>query len=119
MKLPIEWLSEFVDTSDIDIKDFCDGMTMSGSKVEGYETLDAEIENVVLGKILKIEKHPDSDHLLICMIEVGEDEPRQIVTGAQNVFEGAYVPVARAKAKLPGGVVIKAGKLRGVPSNGT
>ncbi|MDD6799746.1 MAG: phenylalanine--tRNA ligase subunit beta [Firmicutes bacterium] len=118
MNLPIEWLSEFVKADDIDIKKYCDEMTMSGSKVEGWKTLADDIENVVLGKIITIEKHPDSDHMVICMVDDGETELRQIVTGAQNVFEGAYVPVAKAPAKLPGGVVIKAGKLRGVLSNG-
>ncbi len=118
MNLSMEWLSEFVDVSDISIKDYCSRMTMTGSKVEGYETLGNDISNVVAGRILKIEKHPDSDHLQICTLDCGETEPRQIVTGAQNVFEGAMVPVAKAPAKLPGGVEIKKGKLRGVVSNG-
>ncbi len=118
MKLPMEWLSELVDVSDMDTKAYCDRMTDTGSKVEGYEVLGADIENVVVGKILSVVPHPDSDHLVICMVDVGEDEPRQIVTGAQNVFAGAMVPVAKAPAKLPGDIVIKAGKLRGVPSNG-
>ena len=118
MKLPLEWLSEFVDISDIDTKRYCDRMTDTGSKVEGYEVLGAEIENVVVGEILSVVAHPDSDHLVICMVNVGEDAPRQIVTGASNVFAGALVPVAKAPAKLPGGVVIKAGKLRGVASDG-
>ncbi len=118
MNLPMEWLQEFVDVKDIDMKQYCDRMTMTGSKVEGYETLGEDIVNVVVGKILSVEKHPDSDHLLICMIDCGEETPRQIVTGAQNVFAGAMVPVAKAPAKLPGGVEIKKGKLRGVESNG-
>ena len=118
MKLSMNWAKDFVDVSDIPIKDYCDKLTDTGSKVEGYEVLGSDIENVVVGKILKITKHPDSDHLQICQIDCGEDEPRQIVTGAQNVFEGAVIPVAKAPAKLPGGVVIKAGKLRGEDSNG-
>ena len=118
MNLPMEWLSEFTDVSDISIKDYCSRMTMTGSKVEGYEVMGEDISNVVAGKILHIEKHPDSDHLQICSIDCGEAEPRQIVTGAQNVFEGAMVPVAKAPAKLPGGVTIKKGKLRGVESDG-
>lgn len=118
MKLSMDWLSDFVDTDGIAVKDYCDRMTDTGSKVEGYEILGDDIENVVAGTITHIEKHPDSDHLLICTLECGEEQPRQIVTGAQNVFEGACVPVAKAPAKLPGGVVIKSGKLRGVVSNG-
>lgn len=107
-----------MNTDGIEIKNYCDRMTDTGSKVEGYEQLALDIENVVVGKITKIEKHQNSDHLLICMLDVGEETERQIVTGASNVFEGAYVPVAKAPAKLPGDVVIKAGKLRGVESNG-
>lgn len=118
MKLSIEWLNEFVSTDGINIKDYCHRMTMTGSKVEGYEELGADIDNVVVGKITSISKHENSDHLLVCMVDVGEGEPLQIVTGAQNVFEGALVPVAKSPSKLPGGVVIKAGKLRGVLSNG-
>ncbi len=118
MNLSLKWLADFTDVSDIDVKDYCDRMTDTGSKVEGYEILGDDIENVLVGKILKIEKHPDSDHLQICQIDVGEEQARQIVTGAQNIFEGAIIPVAVPVAKLPGGVVIKAGKLRGVPSDG-
>ena len=118
MVLPIEWLNEFVSTEGIDIKSFCDRMTATGSKVEGYEQLGADIENVVAGRVLSVVPHPDSDHMVICMIDCGEESPRQIVTGAQNVVEGAMVPVCRAPAKLPGGIVIKKGKLRGVESDG-
>ena len=118
MNLSMKWLADFVDVADVNIKDYCDKLTLTGSKVEGYEELGAEIENVVVAKIEKIEPHPDSDHLQICQMNVGTGELVQIVTGAQNVFEGAIVPAALPVAKLPGGVVIKAGKLRGVPSNG-
>ena len=118
MKLSMKWLADYTDVSDIDIKAYCDRMTDTGSKVEGFETLAEDIENVVVGKIVTITKHENSDHLQICQLECGEGELRQIVTGAQNVFEGAVVPVAMAPAKLPGGVTIKAGKLRGVASNG-
>ncbi len=114
----MQWLSDFVDISDISIKDYCDRMTDTGSKVEGYELLGENIVNVVVARILKIEKHPDSDHLQICRMDVGTGEPVQIVTGAQNIFEGAIVPAALPVAHLPGDVTIKAGKLRGVPSNG-
>ncbi|MBE6580554.1 MAG: phenylalanine--tRNA ligase subunit beta [Ruminococcaceae bacterium] len=118
MNLSMKWLSDFVDVSDISIKDYCDKLTLTGSKVEGYEEMGAEIENVVVARIEKIEPHPDSDHLQICQMNVGTGELVQIVTGAQNVFEGAIVPAALPVARLPHGVVIKDGKLRGVPSHG-
>ena len=118
MNLSRNWLGDFVDVKDINNKDYCDTMTYTGSKVEGYEMLGEDIENVVVGKITRITKHENSDHLQICMLDVGEENEIQIVTGAQNVFEGAIVPVAKAPAKLPNNVVIKAGKLRGVESNG-
>lgn len=118
MILSLEWLSEFVDTDGISIKEFCDAMTMSGSKVEGWEELGSELKNIVAGRILTLERHPDSDHLWVCTVDIGEEAPRQIVTGAQNLYVGAVVPVAAAPAELPGGVKIKKGKLRGVESNG-
>lgn len=118
MKLSYNWCGDFTKVSDIPIKEFADRMTDTGSKVECWETLADDIENVVVAKIVSIEKHPDSDHLQICMMDCGEGQLRQIVTGAQNVFEGAIVPAAKAPALLPGGVKIKAGKLRGVPSDG-
>ncbi|MBE6560284.1 MAG: phenylalanine--tRNA ligase subunit beta [Ruminococcaceae bacterium] len=118
MKLSMKWLADYTDVSDIDTKAYCDRMTDTGSKVEGYEILGADIENVVVGKIRSIAPHENSDHLQICQLDCGTGEDIQIVTGAQNVFEGAVVPVAMVPAKLPGGIVIKAGKLRGVPSNG-
>ena len=118
MNLSMKWLADYVDVSDVDIKDYCDRMTDTGSKVEGFEVLAEEISNVRIGKVLAMERHPDSDHLWICQLEVGADAPIQIVTGAQNVFAGAIVPAAVPVAKLPGDVTIKAGKLRGVPSNG-
>ena len=118
MNLSMKWLADYVDVADINIKDYCDRLTLTGSKVEGFEELGAEIENVVVARIKSITPHPDSDHLQICQMDVGKDEVVQIVTGAQNVFEGAIVPAALPVAKLPGGVVIKSGKLRGVPSDG-
>ena len=117
MKLSMNWLSDFVDLKGIGLKEYCDKMTDTGSKVEGYELFGEDIENVVVGRITKLAKHENSDHLQICTLDLGH-ETRQIVTGAQNVFEGAIVPVAKAVAKLPGGVVIKPGKLRGVESDG-
>ncbi len=118
MNLSLKWASDFVDLNGIGAKEYCDRLTATGSKVEGFEELGADIENVVAGKVISLEKHPDSDHLWVCQIDVGEAEPVQIITGAQNVFAGAMVPVAKAPSKLPGGVTIKAGKLRGLPSNG-
>ncbi len=118
MILSLEWLSEFVDTAGIDTKQFCDRMTATGSKVEGYEELGESIQNVKVGRIVGLRRHESSDHLQICDIDIGESETVQIVTGAQNVFEGAIVPAAIAPAHLPGNVTIKPGKLRGVSSNG-
>ena len=118
MNLSMNWLSDFVSTEGIAIKAYCDRMTDTGSKVEGYEVFGSDIENVVVGRITKITPHENSDHLQICMLDVGKGEDVQIVTGAQNVFEGAFVPAALSPARLPGDVVIKAGKLRGVESNG-
>ena len=117
MNLSRNWLSDFVDVSDISAKDYCDRMTDTGSKVECFEELGADIENVVVAKILKITPHENSDHLQICQVDIG-DKVVQIVTGAQNIFEGAIVPAAIPIAKLPGDITIKAGKLRGVESNG-
>ena len=117
MNLSRNWLSDFVDVSDVSSKDYCDRMTDTGSKVECFEELGNNIENVVVAKILKITPHENSDHLQICQVDIGS-EVVQIVTGAQNVFEGAIVPAAIPVAKLPGDIVIKPGKLRGVESNG-
>ena len=93
MNLSMRWLDEFVHV-DTPIHDFCEALTMSGSKVEGYEVEGAEIENVVVGKVLAMERHPDSDHMWICQVDVGKSEPVQIVTGAQNVHVGDLVPAA-------------------------
>jgi len=118
MNLSRKWLNEFV-TVDANDKDFAEAMTLSGSKVEVTEDLGAEISNVVVGKVLSMERHPDSDHMWVCQICVGNpDEPIQIVTGAWNVHVGDMVPVAKHKSTLPGGIKIEKGKLRGVPSNG-
>mgnify|MGYP004529829707 FL=1 len=103
---------------DVSTKDFCDAMTLSGSKVETIETLGAEISKVVTGQVLSLEKHPDADKLTICQIDVGQGEPLQIVTGAANLTVGDIVPVALDGSTLAGGVTIKNGQLRGVPSNG-
>ena len=118
MKLSYRWCEDFTHVTDIDPKHFADRMTDTGSKVESFERLAEDIENVVVARIVKIEPHPDSDHLQICQMDCGEGQLRQIITGAQNVFEGAIVPAAKAPANLPGGIKIKSGKLRGLPSDG-
>ena len=118
MILSRKWLNEFVDVSDISDREFDEAMTLSGSKVETVTALDESLKNVVVGKILSMEKHPDSDHMWICQIDVGQAEPTQIVTGAWNIHVGDLVPVALHKSLLPGGVKIEKGKLRGVLSNG-
>ncbi len=118
MNLSRNWLSDFVDVQDIATKDYCDRMTDTGSKVECFEELAEDIENVVVARITKITPHENSDHLQICQVDIGKGKTVQIVTGAQNVFEGAIVPAAIPVAKLPGNVVIKSGKLRGVQSDG-
>ena len=120
MDLSMKWLSDFVDVSDKSIKDFCYDMTMSGSKVEGYAPEGKDITNVVVGQVLSVVPHDNSDHLVVCQVDVGT-ERLQIVTGAQNVNAGDYVPVALNNSTvLHDGkpVKIKNGKLRGVESNG-
>lgn len=117
MNLSLKWLADYVDCG-VSVKEFCAGMTMSGSKVETYETEGEVVKNVIVGKLVSITPHENSDHLQVCQVDVGGDSPIQIVTGAQNIVEGALVPVAMIGAELPGGVRIKKGKLRGVESNG-
>ena len=117
MLLSRRWLNEFVPVDAAD-KEFAEDMTLSGSKVEVTEVEGEEISNVVVGKVLEIVRHENSDHMWICQVDVGEGEPVQIVTGAQNVSQGDLVPVAKHNSTLPGGVHIKKGKLRGVESNG-
>ncbi len=118
MNLPLSWLKDYMNTDGIDDTTFAHELTMSGSIVEGIENPSKEIKNVVVGKIIKIEPHPDADKLVVCQVEVGEEVPIQIVTGAPNVFEGAVLPIAKHKSTLPGGVKITKGKLRGVTSMG-
>lgn len=118
MDLSIRWLKDYVDIGDISMRDFSEAMSMSGSKVEGWTTEFEDVKNVVVGKILSVEPHPDSDHLVICQLDVGQQEPVQIVTGASNVHAGDLVPAALHKSQLPNGVKITKGKLRGVMSNG-
>lgn len=118
MILSRNWLNEFVDLKDITDKEFNDEMTLSGSKVETIERPDENFKNVVVGKILEMKRHENSDHMWVCQIDVGQAEPVQIVTGAWNIHVGDYVPAALHGAHLPGGVKIEKGKLRGVESNG-
>ena len=119
MKLNRKWLNEeFVDLSHVSDKEFVETLTVFGQKVETYERMDAEIKNVVVGKVLSMVRHPNSDHMWICQVDVGQPEPVQIVTGAQNVHEGDLVPTALHNSWLPGGVHITKGKLRGEVSCG-
>ena len=123
MVLSMKWLSDFVDCNDIDIKAYCDRMTDTGSKVEGYQALGSEVQNVRVGLINKVEQHPDAERLVVCEVDCGE-KTIQIVTAAKNVFAGAYVPVCycpkdeKRVTVLADGTQIKSGKLRGVVSEG-
>ena len=119
MKLNRKWINEeFVDLSSVSDKEYVETLTVFGQKVETYERMDAEIKNVVVGKVVSMVRHPNSDHMFICQVDVGQAEPVQIVTGAQNVHEGDLVPAALHNSWLPGGVHITKGKLRGEKSNG-
>lgn len=121
MNLSRKWLNEFVDgvsVSDINDHEFSEAMTLSGSKVETFEDLGKEISNIVVGKVLSMAKHPNSDHMWLCMVDAGQAEPVQIVTGAWNVHVSDLVPVALDNSTLPGGKTITKGKLRGEVSDG-
>lgn len=127
MNTSLAWIKAYVPDLDVEPQAYCDAMTLSGSKVEGYEALDADLDKIVIGQINKIERHPDADKLVVCQINVGTGEDIQIVTGAKNVKEGQKIPVVldggrvaggHDGKKTPGGVKIKKGKLRGVESNG-
>ncbi|MBE6941437.1 MAG: phenylalanine--tRNA ligase subunit beta [Ruminococcaceae bacterium] len=119
MNLNRKWLNEeFVDLSHVSDKEYVETMTIFGQKVETWERMDAEIKNVVVGKVVSIVRHENSDHMWVCQIDVGGEEPVQIVTGAQNVKQGDLVPAALHNSYLPGGVHITKGKLRGEVSNG-
>jgi len=117
MKVPVKWLKDYVDIN-ISPKELGDKLTMSGSKVEEVIISGAEIENVVTGKIIKIEQHPDAEKLVVCQVNIGLQEPTQIVTAATNMKEQDIVPVALHGSTLHGGTKIKKGKLRGIVSNG-
>ena len=117
MKISLKALKYYVDIN-VPVTELCDRMVMAGFEVESIECEGENIKNVVAAKILKIEPHTDSDHLQICQMDVGGEAPVQIVTGAQNIKEGDLVPAALDDSYLPNGMHIKAGKLRGVESNG-
>ncbi len=119
MNLNRKWLhEEFVDLSGVSDKEYVETLTVFGQKVETWERMDAEIKNVVVGKVVSIVRHENSDHMWVCQVDVGQEAPVQIVTGAQNVKEGDLVPAALHNSWLPGGVHITKGKLRGEVSNG-
>ncbi|MBQ4515645.1 MAG: phenylalanine--tRNA ligase subunit beta [Clostridia bacterium] len=117
MKIPMSWLNDYTDISGITPEEYNHALTMTGSKVEGVENIGDEVQNVVTAKILSVEQHPDADKLKVCQVDTGS-ETIQIITGADNVKPGQIVPVALDGAILPGGMKIKKGKLRGLPSNG-
>lgn len=126
MNTSLSWIKMYVPDLDVTAQEYTDAMTLSGTKVEGYEKLDADLENIIIGQVEKIEKHPDADKLIVCQVNVGS-EVTQIVTGAPNVHEGDKIPVVLDGGRVagghdgkmtPGGIKIKKGKLRGVESNG-
>ncbi len=136
MLVPVEWINDYIDVKDIAIEEFCERMIMSGSNIEACEHFCEEMEGVIVGRIDKLVRHPDADRLTVCSMNIGDAEAEgkdengmlQIVTGAPNVFEGAYVPVAVHGSRIPGplhgkpeqegGVTITGGKFRGVDSWG-
>ena len=127
MNTSLSWIKAYVPELEVTAQEFTDAMTLSGSKVEGFTKMDADLEKIVIGQIKKIEKHPDADKLIICQVDIGEESPIQIVTGAPTVKEGDKVPVVLDGGRVagghdgkmtPGGIRIKKGKLRGIESNG-
>lgn len=116
MKVSVSWLRQYVDI-DVTPQELCDKMTMAGFEIEEMQDLSQSMKNIVVGRIEKLEKHPDADKLKICQVNTGNNLV-QIVTGADNVFEGALVPAALDGSLLPTGQTIKSGKLRGVISDG-
>lgn len=126
MNTSLKWIKDLVPGLDVTPQEYMDAMTLSGSKVEGYESMDANLDKIVIGKVTKIDKHPDADKLVICQVDIGSAQI-QIVTGAPNVAEGCKVPVVLDGGRVAGGhdgsiakdgIKIKKGKLRGVPSEG-
>ena len=127
MKTSLNWIKDLVPGLTCTDQEYIDAMTLSGTKVEGYEKLDEDLDKIVIGQVKKIEKHPDAEKLVICQVDIGKPDLLQIVTGAPNVFEGAKVPVVldggrvaggHDGSRTPGGIKIKKGKLRGVESYG-
>ncbi|MBU9727164.1 phenylalanine--tRNA ligase subunit beta [Diplocloster modestus] len=127
MNTSYAWMKTYVPGLNVSAQEFTDAMTLSGSKVEGYEAMDADLEKIVVGRILSIERHPDADKLVICQVDIGQEQPVQIVTGASNinvndkipvVLDGGRVAGGHDGKKTPGGIKIKKGKLRGIESNG-
>ncbi len=128
MNTPISWIKAYVPDLDVPVQEFVDKITLSGSHVENYKEYDKNLEKIVVGKVLSVERHPDADKLVVCKVDVGEEDPIQIVTGAPNVFEGALVPTVLDGGRVAGGhdggelpkdgIKIKKGKLRGVESFG-
>ncbi len=127
MNTALSWIKAYVPDLEVTAQEYMDAMTLSGSKVEGYTQMDADLDKIVVGEILSVEKHPDADKLVVCQVHIGEEQPVQIVTGAPNVAAGDKVPVVldggrvaggHDGKKSPGGIKIKKGKLRGVESNG-
>ena len=127
MKTSLAWIKALVPGLSATEREYMDAMTLSGSKVEGYQKLDADLDRIIVGQIKRIEPHPDADKLIVCQVDIGSGEDLQIVTGAPNVSEGDKVPVVLAGGRVagghdgtaaPGGIKIKKGKLRGVESNG-
>lgn len=117
MLAPLSWLKEYVKI-DKDIKTLTKMLIFTGSDIEGYNYLGEAFDKIVVGKILKMDKHPDADRLHVCSVEVGEDEPIVIVTGADNIFLDALIPIALVGSVLPNGMAIKKSKLRGITSYG-
>ena len=127
MNTSLSWIKAYVPELDVTAQEFTDAMTLSGSKVEGFKRMDADLERIIIGQIEKIEPHPNADKLIVCQVNVGKEENIQIVTGAPNVKEGDKVPVVLDGGRVAGGhdgkmtdggIKIKKGKLRGIESNG-
>jgi len=128
MNTALSWIKAYVPDLDVTAQEYTDAMTLTGTKVEGFERLDKNLEKIVVGQIRSIERHPDADKLIVCQVDIGAGEPVQIVTGAPNVKTGDKVPVVLDGGKVAGGhdggplpedgIEIKKGKLRGIESNG-
>ena len=127
MNTSMSWIKAYIPDLDVTPEEYTDAMTLTGTKVEGYKKLDACLDKIVVGEVLTCEEHPNSDHLHICTVGVGQEEPLQIVCGAPNVRAGQKVPVVLVGGRVAGthsggssddGVEIKSGKLRGVESFG-